>query len=281
MTGCRLVVGGVDLQKEYGLVLTDESEVSPPKLKRYETDVPGGGAIDLTDALSGDAAFAPREMSLVLALDVDGGFERVKTSLSSLLHGRRLDFRLTSDPDYTYTGRFEIDEYYCKMHAGRIKVGVRADPYKLLKTCAYRVNAAGGIVVTLESGRMPVCPVFEFSSETIVAAGDVYARMQPGTYRVNDLWLREGVNEVYLNSYLGPGNVPMSRYASSAIEDCRTRRVSDLMWEGIRGGAVLIGDWELDTVAMHEGTLLIEAQHAVSADSERYAVYIEYDWKDL
>lgn len=278
----RIIVDGVDLYSSYGLLMTEDSKLSPPMLKRYEVDIPGSnGCLDLTDVLAGDAAFGVREMTMVFAIEAGDHFERLKTSISNLLHGRRLEFRLTDDPDYTYTGRFEIDEYYSKMHAGRIKVGVRAEPYKLLKTCAYRVNAAGGIVVTLESGRMPVCPVFEFSSETIVAAGDVCAQMQPGTYKVNDLWLHEGANELYINSYLGDGNVAVDKYLADTIAEHADERISDLIWEGVRGAPLTIGDWENDTISMHADDLIIDTAYAVAPDSEKFAVYIRYDWKDL
>lgn len=282
--GCRAVVGGVDLQERFGLVMTDESVLGPPPLKRCEVDVPGGdGSIDLSDALSGGPVYGNREHSLVLRMEVGGPreFERVKTEVSNLLHGRRLRYELTCDPGYSYEGRFEVDEYYSRLRSGCIRLKVAADPYKLREACTYRVNAAGGIVVTLESGRRPVCPTFEFSSETIVACGDVVAQMQPGSYKVNDLWLHEGVNELYLNSYLGHGNVAAERYRGAVIADHARNRISDLIWEGVRSGAVTVSDWTLDTVEMHANERIIDAEFSVDGDSDRYAVFIQYDWKDL
>lgn len=284
VVGCRAVVGGVDLQERFGLVMTDESVLGPPPFKRCEVDVPGGdGSIDLSDALSGGPVYGNREHVFVLRMEVGGPreFERVKTEVSHLLHGRRLRYELTCDPGYSYEGRFEVDEYYSRMRSGCIRLKVAADPYKLKERCTYRVNAAGGIVVTLESGRRPACPTFEFASETIVACGDVVAQMQPGSYKVNDLWLHEGVNELYLNSYLGEGNVAAEEHMGVVVEDVWDRRVSDLMWEGVRGGAALVEDWERDTVEMHWDERVVDAEFAVSAESERYAVYVQYEWEDL
>lgn len=282
--GCGIVVGGVDLFERFGLRLTGESSVGPPPLKRYEVDVPGGdGSIDLTDALAGGPAYGNRECELVLrgSFATAAEFERARTGLSNLLHGRRLDFELGADPGYTYAGRFEVAEAGLRTRSACVRLKVTADPYKLKEARTYRVNAAGGIVVTLESGRMPVCPTWEFASETIVAAGGVSARMQPGSYRVNDLWLREGTNEVYVNSYLGDGNVPSGRYAADAASAHAGRRLSDLIWEGVRSGAVAASDWGLDTLEMHGEERVVDAEFSVDAGSEKYAVYIRYDWKDL
>lgn len=276
-------IDGAPLCASFGLVLMSCEETEPAP-KTYVVNIPGGnGVLDLTESLSGDTAYQNREFRFVLAA-FDGRVElsRILTRLRSFLHGKRLTFAVSWDEGYEYIGRFSVAESArVAKTSGTITLAVDAEPYKLKETCTYRVNAAGGIMIALESGRMPVCPTFEFASETIVACGDTYAQMQPGSYKVNDLWLHEGINEIYLNSYLGDGNVTAERYQDDTIAMHADERISDLIWEGVRGAALTIEDLVNDTIAMHADDLIIDTAHAVSTDTEEFAVYINYPWKDL
>lgn len=246
----RLIVDGHDLFLEYGMVLSDGYTLSPPKPKSYLIDVPGAdGSIDLTDAFRGGPSFSNREQSFVFGVIDPENFEETKTKVSNFLHGRAFDYELTMDPGYTYHGRFSIDEYYSEVYIGYIKITVSADPYKSKGLQTYVANAAGGTYVFLESGRKPVCPTFEFGSETIVRMGDVRARMQRGSYKVPGLWLKEGINQIYLNSNMDSGTVPISEYESDLVSAHANTRISDLMWEVGEAGSSL--------------------------------VYIQYDWSDL
>ncbi len=277
----QMTIGGLGVYDEYGMRLLRAIEVKPPAPKFNFVDIPGGdSSIDLTDASAGGVTFSDRED--VFYFDVEGDVSRLVTRISNAIHGRRLEYTVPGDPEYTYFGRFDIeDRIYMRDGRCRLKVTVRGDPYKLKETRTYRVNAAGGIVVTLESGRMPVCPVFEFASETIVSMGGVRARMQPGSYKINDLWLSEGRNEVYINSYLGDGNVTVERYLQDTVAAHRDQRASDLMWEGVRGAAVSVAEWADDTVEAHKAERVLEAEFSVDASSEKFSVYVQYDWKDL
>lgn len=265
---------------ELGFIITVKD--TPPKEKVTDLDIPGmNGVLRISKALTGDVVFGNRQHEIVMVNeDPNLDFEAVKSLLLGRWGGQELDYRLSRDPDYKYHGRFTISSFD-EEEACTVILTIDADPYKKKEDQVFRVDAAGGVVVTLSSGRRPVCPTFEFASETIVSNGDVYARMQPGSYRVNDLWLHEGTNEIYLNSYLGCGNVPASDYGGSLIVDYARNRVSDLIWEGIRMGALLISDMNLDNIGMHANERIIDSEFGVSADSERYAVYIEYGWSDL
>ena len=108
----RLIVNGVDLSTEYGMILLDGYTLSPPEPKTYTVDIPGGdGVIDLTEGLTGDVAYNNREQEFTFAIiDVDN-WERSKTMISNFIHGRLYDYKMTMDPEYTYHGRFTVEEY--------------------------------------------------------------------------------------------------------------------------------------------------------------------------
>lgn len=282
--GCRLIVGGVDICERYGMLLTDESELSPPPPKLYEVDVPGGdGSIDLTEALSGDVAYGSREHAFVLRMEVGGPeeFERVKTEVSNLLHGRRLRYELTVDPGYSYEGRFALDEYYSRMHSGCIRIKATSDPYKSRGLRTYRVNAAGGVAVSLESGRCPVRPTVEVAHRALVSMGDRTWEVGPGSWELDGLVLREGANRLVVNTYPEYSHAVWAGYAGKAWSALAGWLVSRVA----AGGAPLV---DPDEWALHAGqawgglsgrTWLDLCRPAQPGDE--FAAYIQYEWKDL
>nr|DAV56270.1 MAG TPA: distal tail protein [Caudoviricetes sp.] len=279
-----VTIGGKHTYSDLGLVLIDGSEsIGLPEVQTYQVEVPGrNGLLDLTEALNGEVAYKNRECSWQFADAREYG-ERTDAlvKIANMLHGRKLDFVLDDRPEYTGTGRFEASVEENIRGYSILNVTADCEPFFSKGTKTLRMNAAGGIKVSVESGRMPVCPTFEFNSETIVSMGDVSARMQPGTYKVRDLWLHQGQNLIYLNSYMGYGNVPISDHASEPIGGSADKFISNLMWDGIRGAAIAVEDWKDDTISSHAGTTVTEAEYAVATDTEEYAVYMQYEWLDL
>lgn len=282
--GCRAVVGGVDLQERFGLVMTDESVLGPPPLKRCEVDVPGGdGSIDLSDALSGGPVYGNREHSLVLRMEVDGPreFERVKTEVSNLLHGRRLRYELTCDPGYSYEGRFEVDEYYSRMRSGCIRLKVAADPYKLKERCTCRVNAAGGVTVDLPVGRKRVCPTVEVGRPALVSWQGRSWRLEPGAARIRDLWIEQGASTVTVNTcpeYCVAywRDDPGAAWAAAPHETWASECAGGEPLQEYPAWASDAGEaW-----APGADARWIEELHPAEPGDE-YACYLQYDWKDL
>ena len=291
-----LVGNGIDTLTNLGLRMIDFQDESPePRVNLVE--VPGrDGFVDRTEAMTGDAvygngkhifkfAYTARSISDdddAVVWDEDE-WNEFKTNVKRMIHGRRLEYKLSFDNDYSYTGRFSVkfDGTSFDQPYGIVTIEIDRDPYKSMCLKTVVVNAAGGVRVTLDSGRKQVCPTFEFKNETIVAQGDVMARMQAGTYKVHDIWLKQGMNELYLNSYLGDGNVPMSDYQNAVIADHASKMISDLMWTGIRGAALTVADWNDDSIVSHADMTIADAEYAVSTDTEKYAVYVQYPWLDL
>lgn len=200
-----VTVDGIDLGVMFGAFLAEGTSMPAPKPKTYTVDVPGGnGCIDLTEALTGDVAYKNRDAELVLAVPHPENWERSKSKIYSFLHGRRLPFTLGVDPGYTYTGRFSVkeDEYHGLPPdgVGIIKVKVSTNPYKLRERCSYRLNATGGRMYRLESGRRPVHPTIECDSACWVTWRGKTVTVPPGAFVLRDVVFREGWNEIYVNS---------------------------------------------------------------------------------
>ena len=204
----RLIVNGVDLSIRFQMVLIDGYTLDPPKPKTYSVDVPGGdGVIDLTEALMGDTAYSNRKDSftfLIINMKDERTFEERKTMVSNFLHGRAFDYKMTMDPEYTYHGRFSIDSYshsgFPSGILGSITISVDADPYKSKGKMVYKLNATGGKMFRLPSGRKRVHPIIEVTQPARVRFGDTVTQVGAGSYTLNNVLFQEGYNDIYINS---------------------------------------------------------------------------------
>lgn len=205
----RLIVNGNDVTMKYGLILADGYTLDPPEPKTYEVDIPGGdGVIDLTDSLLGDNAYKKRKMEFEFYRTGIGDakeFESIMTEIKRDIHGKAFDFQITMDPDYTYHGRFTISDVKHSMYsngiAGHFKVTINAEPFKYLDDPVYRVNAVGGKIVYFESGRKRVRPTIETDGFLKVIFNNKLYTLQQGSWAINGILFKEGLNEVYFNSY--------------------------------------------------------------------------------
>lgn len=276
----QLTIGTMKTYDDLGLVLLREMELCPPEPKICVVDIPGGnGVLDLTEAVGGDIAYENRKQAF--EFDSFGDFEVAKTRVSGLLHGRVHDYRIPSDPDYTYHGRFTVESYEeARRGKGRIKLTVSADPYKYKTPITVRINAAGGARVLLESGRMPVCPTIEVSRESVVDYRGVSYRLMPGASRIRDLWLHQGINEISINTY-PDYSIALWANIAGAWSDIRGKMLSEVaagnkpLQEQMAWMAYTC-DW-----AHFPQTTWQEATYPSDTANEKYQAYIQYEWGDL
>lgn len=202
----RLVVNGVDLTTEFGIILGDGYTMEPPSPKTYMVDIPSGnGKLDLTESLFGDTVYENRKQEFTFYAINTKNFQELKTKVSNFLHGKSFNYTMTMDPGYIYHGRFSISSYEHSAYAsgilGVIKITVDADPYKYKSTKVYSLNAIGGNIFNFESGRKRVTPIFESSGYLKVIYKGKTTTLQKGTWSVNDLQFTNGINTLYLCSY--------------------------------------------------------------------------------
>lgn len=196
----------VDLTEKYGLILGDGYTLSPPEPKIYTVDLPGtDGSIDLTETLFGATAYENRSQQFTFYSLPGNNFERLKTTISNLLHGKSFYYTLTMDPDYIYRGRFKIETYshetFAEGNLGTIEISVSADPYKLKTPSYYSISAIGGTVVGLESGARRVRPTFQATAPFRIIFKNKIYDLPAGSYQIRDVVFEPGINEIYLNSY--------------------------------------------------------------------------------
>ena len=202
----RLIVNGVDLTQKFQIILADGYTLTPPSIKTYTVDIPGGhGKLDLTEALFGDVAYNNRKQEFIFYLIDVKDFEKAKTDISTMLHGKYFEYKMTMDPEYTYKGRFTIDSYshtaFSSGNLGEIKISIDADPFKYKKDRVFVISAIGGETYSFESGRKRVLPSIETDGLLKVIYNGKLFTLPKGTWKLNELVFNSGQNEVYFNSF--------------------------------------------------------------------------------
>ena len=288
----RLIVDGIDLSIRFRMILLDDYTLSPPEPKTYTVDIPGGdGVIDLTSALTGDVAYSNRSQSFTFMVVEPESFEQVKTDVSNFLHGKSFDYQMTMDPGYTYHGRFSVAEYSHAVYAypglvGVFAVEVDADPYKLKGRMTYQLNATGGKMFRLESGRKPVHPVIECTQPCRVRWKDVVTVVPVGTYRLNDVLFTQGFNEIYINSR-ELFNTSWADLGSDGKYAMTWDSAASYRWDDIQrmdGNIIDVPRQWSEISELRWEELADKAWADIDFRTEEApdtSVYLSYDWKDL
>ena len=285
----RLIVEGVDLSERFGMILVDGYTLAPPSPKTYTVDIPGGnGKLDLTESLLGDTAYNNREQEFDFYVIDPANFERTKTEISNFLHGKTFDYVLTMDPHYTYHGRFEVREYkhnaYSNALVGYVKIKIVASPFKIKDKQVYRIDALGGKIVYLTSGRMRVRPTIESGGFIKIIHKGKLLILPAGSWRINDILFEDGVNELYLNTY-DIRNLKWGDLKTSSITwgEFKTRKIYE--WYKSNGdGTYVIKTWsDLSdrTWSDLSEERWVDQTYLKDIDADIKPVYIEYDWGDL
>lgn len=288
----RLIVDGVDLTVRFQMILLDGYTLSPPEPKTYTVDIPGGdGVIDLTQSLTGDVAYKNRQQTFTFMVVNPDSFERVKTDVSNFLHGKGFDYQITMDPGYTYHGRFTVTEYDHTLYSypglvGIFSIKIDADPHKLKGHMTYKLNATGGKMFRLESGRKPVHPVIECTQPCKVRWKNVIVQVPAGTYRLNDVLFTQGYNEIYINSWTFY-NITWGELGEGATHQMTWDEATAYRWDDLQrlGGDTMdvpqcwsdLAEYRWSDIA-DKTWMDVDFRNESVPDT---TVYLSYDWKDL
>lgn len=285
----RLIVDGVDLTKRYGLILADGYSLKPPSPKTYTLDIPGGnGKIDLTEVLTGNTVYDNRTQEFSFYAIAVEDFEKLKTDVSNFLHGNSFDYKITMDPEYTYHGRFKVSGYshgaYSIGRVGIITISIDADPYKTKGIQTLSVNAAGGRIVRIQNGRKPVRPKFETDGSIKIICNDTETELPAGTWTINKLMFKSGVNEVYIRSMDIEPTVSWGYLTTKTWTEISKCRWYEWMNASDSDEEVPTKTWS-DVGTMTWGELSSYKWSYLSISHIRETgealVYIQYEWSDL
>lgn len=112
------------------LLLTGKT-IGTPAPKVEHIDLPGSdGVLDLTEFFDG-IKYANRQLSFDFASKVHRSLLLQQfTLVQNLLHGRKMDIRLSDEPDWYYTGRIHVNDWQADKSIGRFTIDCDCEPYK-------------------------------------------------------------------------------------------------------------------------------------------------------
>lgn len=130
MADYTFTVDGVDICDEYGASLIDFAE-ELPQPKVIKVPIPAGIDLDITDAF-GAVGYTNGKHDISLLVQGADEVERMERvrGLIAYLHGQMMDYALSWDEGYSYTGRFFVKVERVVNYASRVVVSIDHKPFK-------------------------------------------------------------------------------------------------------------------------------------------------------
>lgn len=194
-------------------------DVQPAEPKLNLIEIPGAdGAKDLSTQPAGRVVFNDRKITWTFALYPGEIWAEKHRQVSSALNGKYCKITLDSDPDYYYEGRLVVKSYKVDNQLRQITVEATCRPYMLkqLET-VHRANLTTSyLTINLVNDRKPAIPTITVSAETLLTWKGASIALAPGTHKVLDIELQEGVNVLRAAVKTGTGSITLT-YQEGAL----------------------------------------------------------------
>lgn len=276
---------GVPLCASLGLVVTSYDDGQPTPYTNF-IDVPGrDGSLDLSDAVVGWPTYKDRTIKVTLALADAAdwrGLSSVASALRSMVHGRRVTLAVSWDPAHTYSGRASVSDVTLHDMQEEMELTVVAGPYRDGGLTVMRISAAGGVTLRLPTGDAHVQPTIEVARKTVLCAGSQEWTLQPGSWRLDNLWLGPGMDTVSIDTT--PDYSPVTW---ESMGDATLEGKASMMWSAVASGDAplqesptwsAIGDVSLEPI---EGERWVDLCYPADASDDTYNAYIAYELLEL
>lgn len=211
--------GGVHSDIDLGLIQQSvDAQPAVPKLNLI--DIPGAdGAKDLSTQPAGRVVFNDRKLTWIFALYPGDIWATKHRQVSGALNGKYCRITLDSDPDYYFLGRLAVKSYKKDNTLRQITVEASCRPYMLHQqetvvrvtnlTTAYRT-------LSLVNDRKPAIPAITVTAETTLRWKGATITLAPGTHKVLDIELQEGINPLEAKVTTGTGSITLT-YQEGAL----------------------------------------------------------------
>ena len=244
---------------DFGLWLAERPNTGVPKPKLNSVEVPGmDGALDMTEANTGEVKYSNREMVFEFSAMIDvGEQEQFKAVIRNALHGKYVNIIvLDEDPTWHYSGRATVDFPEVMPWKLRCVVTVDAAPYA-------QKNAA--TVVNLLNLPDSVTKQIDLEGEDLLVPGNTDLRWgtqafpdgnfywttgmsqltltwptQPSTPRSVAFYIFDGDGDYFTTSLTIPSaaagstNISLSNVVSAGVDLTKIYRVFVTHMEGVR-----------------------------------------------
>ena len=127
-----VIFGEKHTYRDWGLVLQSRPQISPPSPKYKMIQVPGSDRIiDLTQHLTGEVHYEPREIKFEFALLADRSrWASLHSEILNYLHGKSIRIIFDDDPNYFYSGRVTVGDMGVAKETATLAMTATVEPYK-------------------------------------------------------------------------------------------------------------------------------------------------------
>ena len=216
-----IYIGGKSVKNEYGMLLASKT-ISAPSVRTNMIVVPGrDGAIDATDALTGEPTYDTRIISISLfgIKSISGKEWPVAVSdFCNAFHGKKVKVYFPEDSAHYYSGRLSVGEI--KLDGGRqlLPVEIICDPwkYKNEKTTVSRSDLGTAYKqLSLPNESRPVIPTITVAQDTVLLWGDNTININAGDHILPDIRLSAGSNILKAKVTSGTGSISVTYQEAS------------------------------------------------------------------
>lgn len=216
-----IYIEGKSVKNEYGLLLASKT-ISAPSVRTNMIVVPGrDGAIDATDALTGEPTYDTRIISISLfgIKSISGKEWPVAVSdFCNAFHGKKVKVYFPEDSAHYYSGRLSVGEI--KLDGGRqlLPVEIICDPwkYKNEKTTVSRSDLGTAYKqLSLPNESRPVIPTITVAQDTTLLWGISTININAGDHIFPDIRLASGSNILKAKVASGTGSISVTYQEAS------------------------------------------------------------------
>lgn len=193
---------------DWHCTLTEKS-VPPAEPKENYVEIDGAdGALDFTEALTGETPYANRPVSAHFMCSEGTHKDRVALlrKIRTALHGRKIQIIEPDDQDHFFLGRVKITEEIFHGAYVEFTIDATCDPWRYaINETNRRADVSGSVDVVIHNhGDRTVVPVLTVTGSVAVTWNGSTMQLAAGSYKMADLRLRRGANVVRLS---GSGSV--------------------------------------------------------------------------
>ena len=202
---------------DWGLYLTSLT-IDAPKPKEIYVEIPNGdGALDLTEALTGEVHYESRPFEAVFNIKPEAYSVELERWLIGYLNGKQRIIRTKAEPGYYLIGRcatsFKNDGILAIL---TVKATCQPWKYKNAPTVVNStIGASGTTSITLTNERKRVIPTITASAAVTVVFNGQTISVNAGTQRLTNIALSYGYNLLTITG--AEGTTVLFKYQEGAL----------------------------------------------------------------
>ena len=208
---------GIASFRDWGIYLSS-IVIDDPQPKEIYVDIPNGdGALDLTEALTGEVHYESRPMEAVFTIKPETYSVELVRYLRSYLNGKQRTIRTKEEPGYYLIGRcatsFKNDGVLAIL---TVKATCQPWKYKNAPTVVNStIGASGTTTLNLTNERKRVIPTITASAAVTIAFNGQTISVNAGTQRLTNIALQYGNNVLIITG--AEGTTVLFEYQEGAL----------------------------------------------------------------